>query len=135
MSQGLLIREGNRVISAETGEVLQTDQEQRERSKRTLELYGFNVRDPKPFVPFSPEELEPPGWVSWHYTGAQHVYGTNDAGRDYRFGFVTGRTDRITSLNERAAATAYARTHGAAKAGRKYGINAATIRQWVKRAA
>lgn len=131
----VFIRERDRLIDAKTGEVIYIEREQRARARRTLELYGFNVIDPKPFAAFSREELEPPTWVSWHYTGIEYMYGTDDAGHDYRYGFATGKTTRITSLNERAAATAYARIHGAAKASRRYGIPAATVRQWIHRAA
>jgi hypothetical protein len=135
MSTPCLIREGDRVINAETGEVIQTGAEQRARSKRTLELYGFNVRNPEPFVPFTPEELCPPESVNWHYHGVVSAIGMDKHGRDYEWSFVDGNIKRITSQNERGQITAYARTWGAAAASRKFRIPAPTIRQWIRRSA
>jgi hypothetical protein len=77
-----------------------------------------------------------PSGLEFHYRGDRHWYGTiGDRYYELKIASDDAEPMRLTSVSYRARVVQSARVIGAAAASRKSGIPAATIRQWVKRAA
>jgi hypothetical protein len=121
---------GHRIIDTLASERKEpAPDEKQAKARRVLERqYGARIPEN-----YGPVYAVPPDGYDWHYEGTYRAYGTDSIGHSVEFDFRTGKVQRIYSQNQRKEVVSYARASTAAKASRKFGIPAGTIRSWMKR--